>query len=47
VNASAGTSNGCGLLVRDLEHGYLALDSGDDSTLDDLRGHSMLYRTYE
>ena len=33
-----------GLLVRDLEGGYLALDSGDDSTLDELRGHSITYR---
>jgi len=36
-----------GLLVRDLEHGWLARDPGDDSTLDELRAHSMLYRTYE
>ena len=30
-----------GLLVRDIENGTLALDSGDDSTLDELRGHSI------
>ena len=33
-----------GLLVRDLEGGYLALDPGDPETLDELRGHSTPYR---
>ena len=33
-----------GLLVRDIENGTLALDLGDDSTLDELRGHSITYR---
>ena len=33
-----------GLLVRDLEGGYLALDPGDQETLDELRGHSTPYR---
>ena len=31
----------CGLRVRDLEGGYLALDPGDQETLDELRGHSI------
>ena len=30
-----------GLLVRDIENGTLALDENDDSTLDELRGHSI------
>lgn len=30
-----------GLLVRDLEHDFLTLGAGDDSTLDELRGHSI------
>ena len=30
-----------GLLVRDTENGYLALDEDDDSVLDELRGHSI------
>ena len=30
-----------GLLVRDIEKGYLALDPSDDSTPDELRGHSI------
>ena len=30
-----------GLLVRDIENGTLARDENDDSTLDELRGHSI------
>ena len=30
-----------GLLVRDIENGYLAFDSSDDSSLGELRGHSI------
>ena len=30
--------------MRDLEGGYLALDPGDQETLDELRGHSTPYR---
>ena len=33
-----------GLLVREIENGTLALDKNDDSTLDELRGHSITYR---
>ena len=33
-----------GLLVRDIENGYLTLDPGDPETLDELRGHSTPYR---
>ena len=33
-----------GLRVRDPENDYLTLGASDDSTLDDLRGHSIPYR---
>ncbi len=33
-----------GLLVRDIENTYLALESTDVSTMDDLLGHSISYR---
>jgi len=33
-----------GLLVRDIENTYLALESTDSSTMDDLLGHSISYR---
>ena len=33
-----------GLLVRDAEHSYLALDSSDEDPMDQLRGHSITYR---
>jgi hypothetical protein len=33
-----------GLLVRDIENTYLALESTDASTMDDLLGHSISYR---
>jgi ribosomal protein S27E len=33
-----------GLLVRDIENSYLALESTDASTMDDLLGHSISYR---
>ena len=33
-----------GWLVRDDEHGFLTLNASDDSTLDELRGHSITYR---
>ena len=29
-----------GLLVRDAEHSYLALESSDENLMDQLRGHS-------
>jgi ribosomal protein S27E len=31
-----------GLLVRDAEHGYLALESSDEDPMDQLQGHSMM-----
>ena len=31
-----------GLLVRDAEHSYLALESSDEDPMDQLRGHSMM-----
>ena len=34
----------CGLRVRDLENNFLTLGASDDSTLDELRGHSIPYR---
>ena len=33
-----------GLLVRDEENDFLAFDASDDSTLNELRGHSITYR---
>ena len=33
-----------GLLVRDLENPFLTLDSSDESSFDDLLGHSITYR---
>ncbi len=33
-----------GLLVRDAEHSYLALESSDEDPMDQLRGHSITYR---
>ena len=33
-----------GLLVRDAENDFLTVDASDDSTLDELRGHSIPYR---
>ena len=33
-----------GLLVRDDEHDFLTFDASDDSTLDELRSHSITYR---
>ena len=33
-----------GLLARDAEHGYLALDGSDEDPMDQLRGHSITYR---
>ena len=33
-----------GLLVRDHENDFLTCDASDDSTLDELRGHSIPYR---
>lgn len=34
-----------GLLVRDLEHGYLHLtDNEEDAAMEHLRGHSITYR---
>ena len=33
-----------GWWVRDDEHGFLTLNASDDSTLDELRGHSITYR---
>jgi len=33
-----------GLLVRDAEHSYLALEGLDEDPMDQLRGHSITYR---
>ena len=33
-----------GLLVRDQEHDFLTVEASDDSTLDELRSHSIPYR---
>ena len=33
-----------GLLVRDAEHSYLALENSDEDPMDHLRGHSITYR---
>ena len=33
-----------GLLERDAEHSYLALDHSDEGPIDQLRGHSITYR---
>jgi hypothetical protein len=33
-----------GLLVRDAEHSYLALEGLDEDPMDQLRGHSNTYR---
>ena len=33
-----------GLLERDAEHSYLALESADEAPMDQLRGHSITYR---
>ena len=33
-----------GLLVRDAEHSFLALDNSDEDPMDQLRGHSITYR---
>ena len=33
-----------GLLERDAEHSYLALESADEDPMDQLRGHSITYR---
>ena len=33
-----------GLLVRDDENDFLTVDASDESTLDELRGHSITYR---
>jgi len=33
-----------GLLERDAEHNYLALDHSDEDPMDQLRGHSIIYR---
>jgi hypothetical protein len=33
-----------GLLVRDAEHSYLALESSDEDLMDQLRGHSIRHR---
>jgi len=33
-----------GLLVRDAEHSYLALENADEDPMDQLRGHSITYR---
>ena len=34
-----------GLLVRDVENSYLALEPRDESVMDDLLGHSITYRS--
>ena len=33
-----------GLLVRDAEHSFLALDNSDEDPMDQLQGHSITYR---
>jgi hypothetical protein len=33
-----------GLLVRDAEHSYLALEGADEDPMDQLSGHSITYR---
>ena len=33
-----------GLLERDVEHSYLALENSDEDPMDQLRGHSITYR---
>jgi len=33
-----------GLLERDAEHSYLALENKDEDPMDQLRGHSITYR---
>jgi hypothetical protein len=34
-----------GLLERDAEHSYLAFESADEDQMDQLRGHSITYRS--
>lgn len=41
---SGGRWNGRGVLVRDCENCYLALDPSDGAAIDDLLGHSITYR---